>query len=204
MLIWDAFNHHLKEELQQRRSNEEGVDTDTNQDEELDSKYTGAVINSARNLGKISQNIGGLMNSKKNVDGMQEKEGSMKSGDSSERDKSAEEICEGKDVKAEVISNEERELGSTHDSDHDDEDVATNEVSSSQSEDDNTRQEIKQPSQEAESGVKIEQKEDGKNLIPILVGGGMAVVGALIGGVTVAASNKKNDKKRRSRDSDGS
>jgi hypothetical protein len=204
MLIWDAFNHHLKEELQQRRGNEEGVDTDTNQDEELDSKYTGAVINSARNLGKISQNIGGLMNSKKDVDGKQEKEASIKSDDNSKTGKSAEEISEGKDDRAQEVSNEERELGSTHDDDHDDEGVTKTEASSSQSEGNITGQEIKQPSQEAESGVKIEQKEDGKNLIPILVGGGLAVVGAFIGGVTVAAANKKNDEKQRSRDSDGS
>ena len=204
MLIWDAFNHHLKEELQQRRGNEEGVDTDTNQDEELDSKYTASMINSARNLGKISQNIGGLMNSKKDLDGMQEKEGSMKSDDNSERGRSVEEISKGKDDKAQEVSNEERELGSTHDDDHDDEGVAITEASSSQSEGNMTGQEMKQPSQEAESEVKSEQNKDGKNLIPILVGGGLAVVGAFIGGVTVAAANKKNDEKRRPKDTDGS
>lgn len=215
MLIWDAFNHHLKAELQQRRSNE-GIDTDTNQDDELDSKYTGAVINSARNLGKISQNIGGLMNSKKDLDGIKEKVTSVKSDDNSEGGDLAEENsldipCDERKASsakdedygsAQEVSNEERELDSTV---NDDKSVTKTEASSFQSEGDSTRQDIKQPSkQAADSEVKTEQKKDEKNLIPILVGGGLAVLGAFIGGVTVAAANNKNDEKRRSRDSDSS
>jgi len=56
--------------------------------------------------------------------------------------------------------------------------------------------------QEAESEVKTEQKQEGENLMPVLIGGGLAVLGALVGGITVAVANNKNDEKRRSRDSD--
>jgi len=207
MLIWDAFNHHLKEELQQRRSNE-GGDTDQGEDEELDGKYTGAVINSARNIGKISQNIGGLMNSKKD----QEKEGAVKSDDNCEEGRSAEEdsseipvrrACSGKnDDDVPEVSTEETDSDSSPQAQGDY--VKENEASPLESEDGSTKLETKQTSQEAESEVKTEQKKEGENLMPVLIGGGLAVLGALVGGITVAAANNKNDEKRRSRESDGS
>eukprot|EP00984_Skeletonema_dohrnii_P003964 scaffold1355_cov106-Skeletonema_dohrnii-CCMP3373.AAC.8 len=205
MLIWDAFNHHLKEELQQRRSNE-GGDTDQGEDEELDSKYTGAVINSARNIGKISQNIGGLMNSKKD----QEKDGAVKSDDNCEEGRSAEEdsseipvrrACSGKnDDDVPEVSTEETDSDSSPQAQGDC--VKENEATPLESED--AKLETKQTSQEAESEVKTEQKKEGENLMPVLIGGGLAVLGALVGGITVAAANNKNDEKRRSRESDGS
>ena len=208
MLIWDAFNHHLKEELQQRRSNE-GGDTDQGEDEELDGKYTGAVINSARNIGKISQNIGGLMNSKKD----QEKEGAVKSDDNCEEGRSAEEdsseipvrrACYGKnDDDVPEVSTEETDSDSSPQAQGDY--VKENEATTLESEDgSSTKLETKQTSQEAESEVKMEQKKEGENLMPVLIGGGLAVLGALVGGITVAAANNKNDEKRRSRESDGS
>jgi len=207
MLILDAFTHHLKEELRQRRSTEGG---DTNQDEELDSKYTGAVINSTRNIGKISQNIGGLMNSKKKQDGMKEKdkEGAMKSDNNGESGRVAEQdsldipYCSVKNAdEIPEVFNQNRGSDSTQG-----DEVATNEGASFRGQSGSTRLDTKQTSQEAESEANIEQKDgdDGGNLIPIVIGGGLAVLGAFIGGVTVAAANNKNDDKRRSRDSDSS
>ena len=80
--------------------------------------------------------------------------------------------------------------------------VATNEGASFRGQSGSTRLDTKQTSQEAESEANIEQKDgdDGGNLIPIVIGGGLAVLGVL----PVAAANNKNDDKRRSRDSDSS
>lgn len=202
MLISDAFNHHLKEELRQRRSNEGGV---TDQHDELDSKYTGAVINSARNIGKISQNIGGLMSSKKDHEDTKEKEeagksnGNDKAGrvtkeDSLETSSSAKNNDEVPDVSA-----EERNylVSSAHQ-----DDVKEREASPLQSEHDIASEETKRTTQEAESEVMTEQKKEGENLMPVLIGGGLTVLGALIGGITMAAANNKNDEKRRDSDSD--
>mmetsp|Transcript_2181 Transcript_2181/g.3424 ORF Transcript_2181/g.3424 Transcript_2181/m.3424 type:complete len:1132 (-) Transcript_2181:1136-4531(-) len=215
MLIWDALNHHLKEELQQRRSNE-GGDTDQGEDEELDSKYTGAVINSARNIGKISQNIGGLMNSKKDQEGMKEKKGAVKSDDNCEEGRSAEEdsseipcdvrrACSAKnDNKVPEVSTGETDSDSSAQAQAQGNYVKESEATPLQSKDGSIKLETKQTSQEAESEVKTEQKKEGENMMPVLIGGGLAVLGALVGGITVAAANNKNDEKRRSRESDGS
>jgi hypothetical protein len=206
MLMWDAFNHHLKEELKQRRSTEGG---DTNQHDGLDSKYTGAVINSARNIGKISQNIEGLMSSqKKDREGMKEKDAAVKSEDNCKQggvageessespgNTNTDSSARNDDCLAEV---------STDSFSHTQDDANEKEESRVQNEGGSTCAETKQTCiQEAESEVKMEQEKEGENLMPVLIGGGLAVLGALVGGITVAAvSNNKNDEKRRSRDAD--
>jgi hypothetical protein len=198
MLVWDAFNHHLKEELFKRGSSEEG---ETDQHDELGGKYTGAVINSARNIGKISQNIGCLMGSKKDhEEGTPMKNEDKSNGVGVARDDSSESHQDDKidssvknnDEKRPRLFTQEKESISSSRSD-----ASKNELSHLQSEGVSTNVEhIQTCAQPMESELGVEQKREGDNLLPVWIGTGLAILGALVGGITVAANNKHDDKSR--------
>ena len=48
-----------------------------------------------------------------------------------------------------------------------------------------------------------EETKKEENVVPVLIGGGLALFGAIVGGLAVAA-NSKNDEKKRSEASDDS
>jgi hypothetical protein len=210
MIIWDAFNHHLKEELHQRRASDEGESVQ-HDDDGLGGKYTSAVINSARNIGKISQNVGCLMSSQKGHD----------TSDGTERGESVgvvkEESLEGpvqemtissdeKQDKLPVASDksdkaakEERESVSSSSSQKD----VLEEDESSPRPSDGDRASVESRSNENKETESMKEEKKEENVVPVLIGGGLALFGAVVGGLAVAA-NSKNDEKKRSRASDDS
>ena len=193
LLILDAFNHHLKEEIQQRRSDE---GDEAGEDESFDGKYTGAVMNSARNISKISQNIGGLIASKKDhQDETAKGDENSNGGEAARADLSDTPSDDGKASAAENnevpnVSNEE---------------IDSHSGSSTSNEGFDTSIETQEScADNADSEILLEQKEEGNKLMPVLIGGGLAIAGALIGGMTVAAANNKDehDEKKRSEESE--
>jgi len=72
VLIWDAFQHHLSKELDQRRrqgttsdrtsssSDQQGCG-DSEAEEKLGGQYTGSIINAVGNVGKITHNVSCLI-----------------------------------------------------------------------------------------------------------------------------------------------
>ncbi|KAL7453939.1 hypothetical protein ACHAWC_005581 [Mediolabrus comicus] len=202
MIIWDAFNHHLKEELHQRRTNDEGESVQ-HDDDDLGGKYTSAVINSARNIGKISQNVGCLMSSQKGHESSDDN-GSCESvgvGKEESLEGPALEmtISSGKSLDKSLSAKEERESVSC--SSQKDDVLEEDESSPRPSEGD--RASVESSSSEKEETESMTEGKKKENVVPALIGGGLALFGAIVGGLAVAA-NSKNDEKKRSRASDDS
>jgi len=77
MIVWDAFCYHLSKELEQRKREADGDSRSTDQarqghhddgGEELGGQYTGAAVSAVANFGKLSHNLSCLMEKKKNED----------------------------------------------------------------------------------------------------------------------------------------
>ncbi len=73
IMVWDAFTYHLSKEIEERKldasSDDQTPAGQTEDREEFGGKYTGAVVSSVENIGKLSRNIGGLMDQKGTSDG---------------------------------------------------------------------------------------------------------------------------------------
>ena len=68
IMVWDAFTYHLSREIEQRKQETAGEDQaharHTEDREMFGGKYTGAVVGTVENIGKLTRNIGGLMDQK--------------------------------------------------------------------------------------------------------------------------------------------
>ena len=77
MIVWDFFCYHLSRELEQRKREADGDSRSTDQarkghhddgGEELGGQYTGAAVSAVANFGKLSHNLSCLMEKKKSED----------------------------------------------------------------------------------------------------------------------------------------
>ena len=184
MLIFDAFQHHLSKELEQRKqeTSDTGSDeargtseTDDTEEEELGGQYTGAVMSAVGNVGKISHNVSCLVKS-----GSRNKEENDAKGESSNREP-------------------------PHPADKGDNTRNDNKSQSDipKSEPSRTPENVKEaPSpttinQDEQEEMLLQEKscennsDDNGGLMPFLVGG-IALVGAMAGGVAVHAASNKN------------
>jgi len=197
MIIWDAFNHHLKEELHQRRTNDEGESVQ-HDDDDLGGKYTSAVISSARNIGKISQNVGCLMSSQKGH------ESSDDTGSGESVGVGKEESLEGPVQEMTISSDENQDKLETKEeretvSCSSRKDVLEEDESYTRPSEgvEGDRASVESSSSEKEETESMIEEKKGDNVAPVLIGGGL-LFGAIVGGLAVAA-NSKNDEKKHSR-----
>ena len=185
VLIWDAFQHHLSKELKQRKQETYGTssdqargssETDDAEEEELGGQYTGAVMSAVGNVGKISHNVSCL----------------VKSGSRNEND-----VVEGNDAQGES-SHREDPAEPPHPADKEDKTPSTPEnvkEAPSPTTIDQDEEEISVQEKSCEHG-----NDDNGGLMPFLVGGGIALVGAVAGIAVHAATNnngQEQDKRRK-------
>ena len=181
ILIWDAFTYHLSQEIEQRKQETVGEDQanemHTPGRDEFGGKYTGAVVSSVENIGKLSRNIGGLMDHKSVSD--KTKGGASEDGIENTKSKETEQPSS--------VNEEKEEIGGSNNVSHQS-DYPTDkplELISFGNETQNN------PSLKDE----VDKNENG--LLPIWIGGGLAIAGAVAGlAVHAAAANKGNHKRK--------
>jgi len=218
MFLSDAYRYHLSKEIKKRKEEVDGEDSASSSSYrargrrreedggDLGGQYTGAVVSAVENLGKMSHNISCLMESKSEHEG-------------NDVNKSSSDIDDG-DMEVELKRN-----GGTTPPSQEDDRYETFQATKERSEDEfgEVKKEISQndgpkdvpyPAKLEElaptpcnqdEGVGKEplfsdnggQQNDNNELMPVLIGGGLALVGAVAGMAMHAANNSREEDKRR-------
>lgn len=192
IMVWDAFTYHLSREIEQRKQETAGEDQaharHTEVREVFGGKYTGAVVGTVENIGKLSRNIGGLMDQK----GASEKRKGVGSDDDdgtpaveptttckeAEQPAEAGEENRGKGDNKSVPSHGDGRI-----------DASGNET-----------KQTHPRCQGEECPMEDEGNKQDNGLMPILIGGGLAIAGAVAGlAVHAATANKGSHKRKDSR-----
>jgi len=200
MMIYDAFTHHLSKEIQQRK--QESASSSTHQDrgsidtqeEDLGGQYTASIMNAVGNVGKISHNVSCLIQKDEQEDSEDVKKADETKGTETplprpanqDEDTSSEieiAIAHGKveEVPKEVL---------------DKDDLVRNKdgnIEPSQGEEEASLQEkseVDEPSND----------DDGGGFMPFLIGGGLAIAGA-VAGITLHNNGQKDDEDKRQKES---
>jgi hypothetical protein len=179
MIVWDAFCYNLSIELEQRkrevddtRSTDQACEEQSDDGEDLGGQYTGAAVNAVANFGKLSHNLSCLMEKKKSEHGDERKRDGGNDGNKNDESTKwlgvetsnhgvSSEKCNQDDRKSEVPS-----LGEHNQDD---------------------------PTGLKQDGVFHENCGDHQNEnggLPFLIGGGIALVGAVAGIALHAATSR--------------
>ncbi|KAL3788296.1 hypothetical protein HJC23_002870 [Cyclotella cryptica] len=216
MLIIDAFNHHLYQEIRRRQAENEGDRAPDAFECDIGGKYTGAAIKAAENAAKLAHNVNCLINDKKSDP---ESTPGMKQGASEQPRSSRTKVEPAGEIRKEDDTAEKssESLVFCCDADSvahypDDEMCDRKHVEETVDEGidlDKERDEVQdRPSADTIETTAYAIKQCNRNEddggMPLWIGGGLAVVGAVVGGLAVAANIKKDDSKERTRSSQGS
>jgi hypothetical protein len=214
MLIVDAFNHHLYQEIRRRQAGNNNNSTPDEFDPDIGGKYTGAAIKAVGNATKLAHNVGCLINSNKRAP---ESTPEMQQG-------APDRLSSSRKVEPAV---EMRNSDNTTDNDSETE-VMCCEVDSSVHHSGDEKSDRNYGEKTVDEGINIDKEskraqnqvaaevtatensakkwatseDDGG--MPLWIGGGLAVVGAVFGGLAVASNMKKHDSKERTRSSQNS
>lgn len=225
VLIVDAFNHHLSEEIRRRRQEniDESASGDRGHPEEdnIGGKYTSSAISAVGNATKLAHNVSCLCGAtatapvhRESQDSKQ-KPGSAATADDHNPDEDKNN-CEGTALehsKDEIVQDnvdEPDEESINHDREINGKEPPCGEQSKSMPDSVATDAEAAPTSSKTEqAGVQTataSNDTDNHNGggMPLWIGGGLALAGAVVGGLAVAANMKKEEGKDRKRSSQSS
>lgn len=214
MLLWDAFHYHLSVELHQRKDNDnlcgEGGSEEDQSFGNLGGKYTGAAVKAVGNVEKLAHNIKCLHAKKSSSDGASVNRSSDECELATKAETDAKvELKVSQDSNKNVTAAQSQAVVTDPSCEISDENKCQNPIIA-------TNQDIKQEDvdtsdtsppindrsirQDKDETTQTEtNEEEGDNMMPVWIGGGLALLGAVVGGIAVAANNNQHngDRKRR-------
>lgn len=193
VLLWDAFNYHLSKELEQRQGEVDGIGSGN---EDLGGQYTDALVNAGRNISKVSRNVSCLMEAQdRNTTGSANDDSGNMGGADSDQTSSVKQP--NQDGGEQAKSSEELKTRDGHSDTQSAEGSAKSEPG-----DGSTFTETEPvPSRDGDtkdsSQENDESDQNGQGALPLLIGGGLAFVGAVAGIAMHVVGNKNNEHDRK-------
>jgi hypothetical protein len=214
MLIVDAFNHHLYQEIRRRQAENNNNSAPDEFDPDIGGKYTGAAIKAVGNATKLAHNVSCLINNNKRApestpemqQGTPDRPSSSRKVDPTVEMRNSDNPTDNDSLSAvmccEVDSSVHHSSDEISDRNHGEKTV--DEGINIDKDSERGQNQVAAEVETTKNPVKncVTSEDDGG--MPLWIGGGLAVVGAVVGGLAVAANMKKNDSKERTRSSQSS
>ncbi|KAL7480737.1 hypothetical protein ACHAW6_006400 [Cyclotella cf. meneghiniana] len=214
MLIIDAFNHHLYQEIRRRQAENNQNGAQDKFDPDIGGKYTGAAINAVGNASKLAHNVSCLINNNTRApditpemqQGVPERLSSSRKVDPAVEMRNPDNPTDNESGSVHMCSEVDSSAHYSGDemSDRNYGEESVDEGINTDKESERAENQVAAEVRTTENPVKMSVTNEDDRGMPFWIGGGLAVVGAVIGGLAVAANMKKNDNKERRRSSQNS